>query len=208
MQSKGEESKSSQIQAKSTEVWETELSCGAWVVLKCVSVHLNSLPQCLKKCTVFFPFLYSVSLELLSVRSLKGTFFPGVLLQLHMLIFPSCGAWQWWLCPLRCSGLSGAPQRGRPSGHLRSSPRPTPNGWADPTALSTHKYRHSSRKSITQKCWHQPGRKQYGVIANGGSVRVSMWWEHSSCPAPTTLSMEVLANEKWKCRRLWLSCFK
>lgn len=60
MQSKGEESKSSpkisQIQAKSTEVWETELSCGAWVVLKCVAVHLNSLPQRLKKCTVFSHF--------------------------------------------------------------------------------------------------------------------------------------------------------
>lgn len=79
-----------------------------------------------KKMHCFFPFLYSVSLELLPVRSLKGTIFPGVLLQLHMLIFPSCGAWQWWLCPLRCSGLSGAPQRGRPSGHLRSSPRQTP----------------------------------------------------------------------------------
>lgn len=58
MQSKREESKSSpkisQIQAKSKEVWETELSCGAWVVLKCVAVHLNSLPQCLKN-ALFFP---------------------------------------------------------------------------------------------------------------------------------------------------------
>lgn len=59
MQSKGEENKSShkisKIQAKSKELWEIESRCKAWVVLTCVAVCLNCIPQGLKNALMFFP---------------------------------------------------------------------------------------------------------------------------------------------------------
>lgn len=108
-----------------------------------------------------------------------GHISPRVLLQFHTH-FTFLGAWLWWLCPLRCSGSSGAPERDSSGSQLHSSPHPAQVGCADPTVLSLR-----AAKALPKTARISLAESNMRWLLLQGFQSFSELQEHSSYPAPT-----------------------
>lgn len=146
---------------------------------------------------------------MLPLGYLQASFFPGVLLQLHTLIFLSMGLGGHGFVPCNVQGRVEPRRKTAPVASSTPAFAQLRLAVLIPP-LCPHTYTTiSSRKSVTPNCWHQLGRKQCEAIA---TARVSEGLDTAGAqrlPGPNTSEHgDRLTNEKHKHSCLCLSFFK